>query len=204
MKKVKLINSVSIISVSAVFYLFGFCLTSCDPDCGTDPIEETFYIKDSCVFDYLPYTGYDTLIFSNDTGDTIIFIGQGVKTTYEGFYENGPEQCNKWIRDYERRNYKYYEDDEAIKERLQVVFKRSSVDSTTNIDLQIWSTVSAWYYLDTHCSDTVDLDSMVINSKTYYDVYLAEKDTNRQIYFTKDEGIIHYKGNGESWYLVNE
>ena len=71
----------SLLLLSTIF-LFSSCGQK-NSNCGYDHTTDIYYKLSDDSKSKIPYTGYDTLIFKSDAGDTATLYGQGKKIYYE-------------------------------------------------------------------------------------------------------------------------
>lgn len=94
-----------LIAITFALYFMQSCKGEGDTEC--EPLVTTTYPISKKLRDSIPYSGYDTLTFVRiSTGDTHIFVGQGLKEGYDLYsggrtYENCPPPDNTkmgWLK----------------------------------------------------------------------------------------------------------
>lgn len=196
-----------LIAITFALYFMQSCKGEGDTEC--EPIVTTTYPISKNLRDSIPYSGYDSLTFvRTSTGDTHIFVGQGLKEGYDLYsggrtYENCPPPDNTkmgW---------------------LKYTFSSSTFNSEIILGLYSFrSRETPYIYIDfnsqnyevasTFLGKPYEYDSLSIGGRTCYNInrfsatYYPITDKFFVLY-NYSFGILKFKfKNGEEWELISK
>lgn len=113
-------------------------LSSCRREPCQNPGSDSYtYIKiGDSTRSKVPHTGYDTLVFYNQYGDTVFLRGTGVEKSTEEFTYQGDPECgwgnDRYFTDNERLNYR--QDDQLSNTSKQFPLSFIGISADSNDD----------------------------------------------------------------------
>lgn len=169
-----------------------------------------------------PYTGYETLVFKNDQGDSLIFKGNG-RHSHHYEYEPSGTPYGHWINEtdictfIETQNRYFFEIN--LGSHAGSGFSMRFIFYQTNEQLNddcYWYTSNLHSYFNAYSEPQASyIDSMVVLNTTYYNIitdstywgsHLAPDGCEKYIsttHYSKESGFIKLDfQDGDSWGLV--
>lgn len=181
-------------------------LISCkrDPCAGYSPTEYTTINLTADEQSKVPYTGYDTLYFLTNTGDTCIVRGTGKQYFYETVLEKSEPVCPPVeSRNYQAYKLHYYplrgkldfviEQHSSIDFGQVLLIRLKDADGVFRVGSDRIGVIPDW-------NDSYYIDSLEINQKTFRTIRIMEsnisrfqKDSNVYILYNKQYGILKFE-----------
>ena len=163
---------------------------------GRDMTDEiTVYTIADSIKAKIPYTGWDTLVFVSDAGDTATLYGQGKRTYFKESFNSTSGDCPKQtIRRYENNDFVFLGSKNLS--NLYFVVYRNHLDinpSTNSIKISSNDAVidiTNYKYLD---SPKRIFDSILLNGIYHKGVYTD--DIKKNILFSFSQGVLLFNDN---------
>ena len=190
--------------------LLLFCtiilISSCEKPsfCGEADVNTIYNVSDADK-SKIPYTGFDTLVFKSDAGDTATLYGQSKKDFYTQYRQNdGDINCQKW-HNYNYENFEYYYSslDTFISQYIFTPFMygygNGYGNNPSSSSLKIVINGILYYDGDfTSINNNSNYkDSTLINGKYYNGIYIGN---SKNILYNFKYGVLKFKdSNNITW-----
>ncbi|MCH8331539.1 MAG: hypothetical protein IH946_09205 [Bacteroidetes bacterium] len=192
------------ILILAIQVMFWGCERTCPPIIELD-FELTDYEKK-----VIPYEYHDQIMFSTDGGDTVILRNRGRAQYLDRAHISQMSECSSvGVYDLEGDTTTFYNlDTSSILKKIEL-FIGFTVEymysNEVNLELRIkinpWTITSSTFRFDIY--DQPKYSELEVNGRIYKEVYYTYHVQDlKDLYYTKENGIIRFAWQGETWYLL--
>jgi hypothetical protein len=182
-----------IFSLNLLLMLFG---TSCkERPCEEEPVKvDTIRVPETRLEPLESYTGFDTLKFLTDKGDTITFLGQGLNIGYKKLDIYAEDYCStKRVEYMQFKGYTFYPTTPFLSDIQYYISPQLRSGSPFYLHIII---NKCTFYRPASLpplSNSAYINNFDVNGTLYHNVLKIEKDyfsNNSYVYYNKTDGLL--------------